>query len=330
MASFSPKTPKQGRGLPVVRHVSVSGHQVLEVRIPILGEGPKREEVWVAELPGKNVIWWDQAGARDVDGETAQQLVVNEKGIGEFQTVARLYRCDGVPAHCSGGLGTSLAAASGRKPLPCQQPRRRPSRPTEATRRCRQASQWVTFTFTRLPVQPEHRAMFGDLPRLRRSMTMTLPRSGAQIRTTAGANSSPPAPVRDLPSPVSRFCPAIPAARRHTPPRPGPAVSRCFSVADCGTEPRRRSGRRSRRRCQTFSSAILDCFAQTRGVGLPDGDGPRGHRRPCGHGHRHHGRHDRSTGRKPSIDWWLTWLLAPLARHAGPCWLRSVEPPSTR
>ena len=98
VASFSPKTPKEGRGLPIVRHVSVSGHRVLEVRVPILGEGPKREEVWVAELPTKNVIWWDQAGARDVDGETAQQIVVTEKGVSEFQAAARVQRCDGEPA----------------------------------------------------------------------------------------------------------------------------------------------------------------------------------------------------------------------------------------
>jgi HEAT repeat protein len=98
VASFSPKTPKEGRGLPIVRHVSVSGHRVLEVRVPILGEGPKREEVWVAELPSKNVIWWDQAGARDVDGETAQQIVVTEKGVSEFQAAARVQRCDGEPA----------------------------------------------------------------------------------------------------------------------------------------------------------------------------------------------------------------------------------------
>ena len=98
VASFSPKTPKEGRGLPIVRPVSVAGHRVLEVRIPTLGEGPKREEVWVAELPGKNVIWWDEAGALDVDGETAQQIVVTEKGIEQFQTAARLHRCDGVPA----------------------------------------------------------------------------------------------------------------------------------------------------------------------------------------------------------------------------------------
>jgi HEAT repeat protein len=98
VASFSPKTPKELRGLPIVRHVSVTGHRVLEVRMPILGEGPKREEVWVTELLGKKVIWWDQAGARDVDGETSQEIIVTEKGIAEFQTAARLYRCDGAPA----------------------------------------------------------------------------------------------------------------------------------------------------------------------------------------------------------------------------------------
>ncbi|MGO9292088.1 MAG: HEAT repeat domain-containing protein [Polyangia bacterium] len=97
VASFAPKTQKEERGLPVVQLVSVSGHRVVEVRVPILGEGPKREEVWIAELPSKNVIWWDQAGARDVDGETAQQIVVTEKDISEFQTAARMHRCDGVP-----------------------------------------------------------------------------------------------------------------------------------------------------------------------------------------------------------------------------------------
>ncbi len=72
------------------------------MRLPILGEGPKREEVWVAELPAKNVIWWDEAGARDVDGETTQEIVVTEKGIAEFQTAARLHRCDGAPAQLFG------------------------------------------------------------------------------------------------------------------------------------------------------------------------------------------------------------------------------------
>ena len=97
-ASFSPKTPKEKRGQPVVRQVTVGGHRVLEVRLPIQGEGPKREEVWVAELPAKNVIWWDEAGARDVDGETSLQIAVTERGIEEFQGAARLYRCDGAPA----------------------------------------------------------------------------------------------------------------------------------------------------------------------------------------------------------------------------------------
>jgi HEAT repeat protein len=97
VASFLPKTPKEEHGQPLVRQIAVTGHRVLEVRMPILGEGPKREEVWVAELPAKNVIWWDAAGARDVDGETARRIVVTEKGIEEFQTTARLSRCDGAP-----------------------------------------------------------------------------------------------------------------------------------------------------------------------------------------------------------------------------------------
>jgi HEAT repeat protein len=102
VASFSPKTPMERRGQPIVRYVTVNGHRVAEVRLPILGEGPKREEVWVAELPAKDVIWWDEAGARDVDGETTQEVVVTEKGIAEFQTAARLHRCDGAPAQLFG------------------------------------------------------------------------------------------------------------------------------------------------------------------------------------------------------------------------------------
>jgi HEAT repeat protein len=97
VTNFTPKTPTEKRGQAAVRHVAVGGHKILEVRIPILGEGPRREEVWIAELPAKNAIWWDQAGARDVDGETSLQIVVTEKAIEEFQGAARLFRCDGAP-----------------------------------------------------------------------------------------------------------------------------------------------------------------------------------------------------------------------------------------
>jgi hypothetical protein len=67
------------------------------VRIPITDDGPKREEVWVAELPKQAVIWWDEAGSRDVDGETSRQLLVAEAGIEEYQSATRLNRCDAVP-----------------------------------------------------------------------------------------------------------------------------------------------------------------------------------------------------------------------------------------
>ncbi|HEX7596685.1 MAG TPA: hypothetical protein VF518_00630, partial [Polyangia bacterium] len=98
-AEFVPRTPTERRGKATVRQVSVSGHRVLEVRLPILSEGPERFEVWVAELTGKTPIFWDEAGARDVDGETFREIVVAESGIEEFQTASRVHRCDGVPAH---------------------------------------------------------------------------------------------------------------------------------------------------------------------------------------------------------------------------------------
>jgi HEAT repeat protein len=98
-AHFVPKTPAERRGKPTVRLVTISGHRVLEVRLPVLDEGPKLDEVWVAELPVKEPIWWDEAGARDVDGDTTREVVVSENGIEVFQTASRVHRCDGVPAH---------------------------------------------------------------------------------------------------------------------------------------------------------------------------------------------------------------------------------------
>ncbi len=96
--SFSPKTPADQRGPASVRQVAVTGHQVIEVRIPLRGEGPPREEVWLAEWPSRQVIWWDVAGAQDVDGETCRTIAVSERAIEEYQSAARLYRCDGAPA----------------------------------------------------------------------------------------------------------------------------------------------------------------------------------------------------------------------------------------
>jgi HEAT repeat protein len=97
VAGFAPKTAADKRGPAKVRSISVTEHPVVEVRIPITDDGPKREEVWVAELPKQDVIWWGEAGSRDVDGETALQILVSESGIEEYQSATRLSRCDAVP-----------------------------------------------------------------------------------------------------------------------------------------------------------------------------------------------------------------------------------------
>jgi HEAT repeat protein len=99
VASFAPKTAKTERGPATLHAVTVSGHTLVEARIPVLGDGPKREEVWIAERAagGVKVIAWRLAGARDADGETSLVLKVSERGIEEYQTAARLSRCDGAP-----------------------------------------------------------------------------------------------------------------------------------------------------------------------------------------------------------------------------------------
>ncbi len=97
VASFVPKTAKSQRGPATLHAVTASGHALLEARIPLLGDGPKREEVWIAERSagGVTVIAWSLAGARDADGETSLVLRVSDRGIEEYQTAARLSRCDG-------------------------------------------------------------------------------------------------------------------------------------------------------------------------------------------------------------------------------------------
>ena len=97
VATFTPKTAKDLRGPAVLSTFSASGHALLEVRIPLLGNGPKREEVWIAERAavGAKSIWWDLAGARDADGETTLVVKASDKGVEEYQTAARLSRCDG-------------------------------------------------------------------------------------------------------------------------------------------------------------------------------------------------------------------------------------------
>ena len=99
VASFAPKTAKAQRGPATLRTATALGHALMEVRIPVLVEGAKREEVWIAERTpaGAKVIWWNLAGARDADGETSLVVTASDQGIEEYQTAARLSRCDGAP-----------------------------------------------------------------------------------------------------------------------------------------------------------------------------------------------------------------------------------------
>jgi HEAT repeat protein len=99
VATFSPKTPAAQRGPVGVREIKVAGHTVLEARIPVRGDGPKREEAWVAERTAADVkvIWWDLAGDIDPDGENRRTVEITDQGVEEYQTAARLSRCDGAP-----------------------------------------------------------------------------------------------------------------------------------------------------------------------------------------------------------------------------------------
>ena len=99
VASFAPKTAQNLRGAAALNPFTASGHALFEVRIPILGDGAKREEVWIAEraASGAKPLWWDVAGARDADGETTLVVKASDQGIEEYQTAARLSRCDGAP-----------------------------------------------------------------------------------------------------------------------------------------------------------------------------------------------------------------------------------------
>ena len=99
VTSFIPKTAKDQRGSVSLRTFTASGHAIIEVRMPLLGDGPRREEVWIAERTSgaTKSIWWDLAGARDADGETSLVVKASDQGVEEYQTAARLSRCDGAP-----------------------------------------------------------------------------------------------------------------------------------------------------------------------------------------------------------------------------------------
>ena len=91
------KTPALRRGQPVLREVTVEGHRVAELRVPV--RGTPGAEVWIARLdrPDHPVIWSGLTGARDADGETSIWAEVTPERVVEYQTAAQVTRCDGQP-----------------------------------------------------------------------------------------------------------------------------------------------------------------------------------------------------------------------------------------
>jgi HEAT repeat protein len=85
------------RGQPVLRDVTVDGHRLAELRVPI--RGTAAEEVWLAEIAAgkaKRVIWSGNTGPRDVDAESSVGLEVGADRVLEYQTAPSVTRCDGV------------------------------------------------------------------------------------------------------------------------------------------------------------------------------------------------------------------------------------------
>jgi HEAT repeat protein len=97
VAHLALKTPGLRRGQPALREVSVDGHRLAELRVPI--RGTAAEEVWLAELGGRapRVLWSGTTGPRDADAETSIGLEVTEDRVLEYQTAAGVTRCDGLP-----------------------------------------------------------------------------------------------------------------------------------------------------------------------------------------------------------------------------------------
>jgi HEAT repeat protein len=97
---LEPKTPPLRRGTPALRELSVAGHRLAELRLPI--RGTPGEEVWIGEIEGdrghaRRVIWTGLTGARDVDGESSQWVEVTPERVTEYQTAPEVTRCDGQP-----------------------------------------------------------------------------------------------------------------------------------------------------------------------------------------------------------------------------------------
>jgi hypothetical protein len=94
------KTPALRRGTPALREVTVEGHRLAELRVPV--RGTSAEEVWIGEVAGRparstRVVWSGLTGARDTDGETSLWVAVTPERVLEYQTAAGVDRCDGIP-----------------------------------------------------------------------------------------------------------------------------------------------------------------------------------------------------------------------------------------
>ena len=92
------KTPALRRGQPTLREVTVEGHRVAELRVPV--RGASGAEVWLGEAgraPITGTIWAGLTGARDADGETSIWVEATPERVIEYQTAAQVNRCDGAP-----------------------------------------------------------------------------------------------------------------------------------------------------------------------------------------------------------------------------------------
>jgi HEAT repeat protein len=98
------KTPLLRRGSASLRDVTVAGHRLAELRVPV--RGASAEEIWIGEIPSPDraspapsprVVWSGLTGARDADGESSVWIEVTPERVVEYQTAAGVDRCDGIP-----------------------------------------------------------------------------------------------------------------------------------------------------------------------------------------------------------------------------------------
>ena len=97
LARLAVETPALRRGDARLREVTVDGHAVAEIRIPVRGRAS--EEVWIGDLSVRpaRVIWSGLSGPRDADGEASLFVEVTPELIHEYQTASQVTRCDGEP-----------------------------------------------------------------------------------------------------------------------------------------------------------------------------------------------------------------------------------------